>query len=50
MEKKGFPLLLVRDGFLLQKLDWVGAVDNRPSTNKLHHFVKKQNKTKNCDM
>ena len=24
------------------KLDGVGLVDNRPSTNKLHHFVKKK--------
>ena len=28
------------------KLDGVGPVDNIPSTDKLHHFVKK----KNCDM
>ena len=26
------------------KLDGVGSVDNRPSTNKLHHFVKKRRK------
>ena len=25
------------------KLDVVGPVDNRPSTDKLHHFVKKKN-------
>ena len=34
-----------------RKLDGVGPVDNRPSTDKLHHFVKK-NKKKNkntCD-
>ena len=24
-----------------KKLDGVGPVDNRPSTNKLHHFVRK---------
>ena len=24
------------------KLDGVGPVDNRPSTDKLHHFVKKK--------
>ena len=24
------------------KLDGVGPVDNRPSTNKLHHFVQKK--------
>ena len=29
------------------KLDGVGPVDNTPSTDKLHHFVKKK---KNCDM
>ena len=27
---------------LKKKLDGVGLVDNRPSTNKIHHFVKKQ--------
>ena len=25
-----------------KKLDGVGPVDNRPSTNKLHHFVQKK--------
>ena len=29
-------------GLKLQKLDWVGPVDNRPSTNNLHLFVKKK--------
>ena len=24
------------------KMDWVGPVDNRPSTDMLHHFVKKK--------
>ena len=33
-----------------QKLDGVGSVDNRPSTDKLHHFVKKKKKRKKCDM
>ena len=38
------------------KLDGVGPVDNRPSTNKLHHFVEEKKKEKrkkeetNCDM
>ena len=32
----------------LSKLDGVGPVDNRPSTNKLHHFVK-QKKKLTCD-
>ena len=26
------------------KLDGVGPVDNRPSTDKLHHFVQQQKK------
>ena len=28
------------------KIDGVGPVDNRPSTNKLHHFVRKKTKKK----
>ena len=35
------------------KLDGVGPVDNRPSTNKLHYFVKKKEKKKwhmTCDI
>ena len=31
---------------IFRKLDGVGPVDNRPSTDKLNHFVHK----KNCDM
>ena len=31
------------------KLDGIGPVNNRPSTNKLHYFVQKKKK-KNCDM
>ena len=31
---------------ILKKLDGVGPVDNRPSTAKLHHFVRKKNKNK----
>ena len=27
---------------IIQKLDRVGLIDNRPSTNKLHHFVRKK--------
>ena len=34
----------------LNKLDGVGPVDNRPSTNKLHHFVRKKKKRKKSDM
>ena len=30
-----------------QKIDGVGPVDNRPSTDKLHHFERKKNKQKN---
>ena len=29
------------------KLDRVGPVENRPSTDKLHHFVRKKKKHKN---
>ena len=33
------------------KLDGVGPVDKRPSTDKLHHIVKKKkNKKMTCDM
>ena len=35
----------VRGGINRIKLDGVGPVDNRPSPDELHHFVK--NKTKN---
>ena len=39
---------LIYDLVRLIKLDGIGPVDNRPSTNKLHHFVKK--KWKKCDI
>jgi hypothetical protein len=32
--------------WLIVKLDWVGPVDNRPSTNKHHYFVQKKKKKK----
>ena len=32
--------------YLINELDGVGPVDNRPSTNKFHHFVQKINKNK----
>ena len=32
------------------QLDGVGPVDNRPSTNKLNHFVKKEEQEQKCDM
>ena len=43
---------------MFKKLDGVGPIDNRPSTDKLHHFVKKKEKKKmtcniwhmTCDM
>ena len=41
---------------LVSKLDGVVAVDNRPSTDKLHHFVQNENEMWNemwhvtCDM
>ena len=31
-------------GLSIKELDGVGPVDNRPSTDKLHHFVKKKKK------
>ena len=35
-----------------EKLDGVGPVDNRPATDKLHPFVKKEEEKRNvtCDM
>ena len=33
-----------------KKLDGVGPVDNRPSTAKLHQFVKKKMLHVTCDM
>ena len=35
---------------IYNKLDGVGPIDNRPSTDKLHHFVQKKNKKKKHDM
>ena len=39
-------------GVNMSKLDRVGPVDNRPSTDKLHHFVQKKEEKKEvtCDM
>ena len=34
---------VVKQKGCVSKLDGVGPVDNRPSTNKLHHFVQKKN-------
>jgi hypothetical protein len=33
-----------------RKLDGVGPVDNKPSTHKLHYFVRKKRKKKKHDM
>ena len=46
----GFPGGTVRHTAVtkMEKLDGVGPVDNRPSTNKLHHFVPPQKKV-TCD-
>ena len=41
-------LVFCQPGFRI-KLDGVGPVDKRPSTNKLHHFVLKK-KHVTCDM
>ena len=52
MSSYGHSLVPER-GVIVPKLDGVGPVDNRPSNDKLHHFVKKKiNKyiKKNCDM
>ena len=39
---------------VFEKLDGVGPVDNRPSTDELHHFVQKKRRQKKwhvtCDM
>ena len=39
--------LFQKKTFFSFKLDGVGPVDNRPSTDKLQHFVKKK---RTCDM
>ena len=47
--KYSTPSQVVREA--IGKLDGVGPVDNRPSTDKLHHFVqKKEEKKVTCDM
>ena len=38
----GEQILLVTSYGFDKTLDDVGPVDNQPSTNKLHHFVKKE--------
>ena len=37
-------VILILRKVLLKKLDVVGPVDNRPSSDKLHHIVKKKKK------
>jgi hypothetical protein len=45
MEK--FPVVKVKDMYIFpSKLDGVGPLDNRPSTDKLHRFVRKKKKKK----
>ena len=46
----GLLILLKSDNTIeyFLKLDGVGPVDNRPSTDKLHHFIPK-NKNNKCD-
>ena len=47
------PLMVDLSLYFLEKLDGVGSVNNKPSTDKLHHFVQKKNKKKlhvTCDM
>ena len=41
-----FIVFKVNPFFYSYKLDGVGPVDNRPSTDKLHHFVRKKRKKK----
>ena len=50
IKEKGVQTIDVISGTFL-KLDEVGPVDNRPSTDKLHHFVQKKKKEKKvtCD-
>ena len=40
---------LLKNNLFLKKLDGVGHVDNRPSTDKLHYFVRRK-KYVTCDM
>ena len=36
--------------YILRELDGIGPIENRPSTNRLHHFVqKKKEKKVTCD-
>ena len=42
--------LLWFSGVVTYKLGGVGPVDNRASTNKLHHFKKKEDKKNKNDM
>ena len=41
---------LAQWGQFIEKLNGVGPIDKRPSTDKLHHFVKKEKKKKKSDM
>ena len=39
-------LTLINNCLIIQELDWIGPIDNRPSTDKLDHFVGKKKKKK----
>ena len=39
-------LYLLKSFNIFEKLDGVGPVDNRPSTDKFHHFVRKKQQQK----
>ena len=43
-------LLFLCKGFLYLKLDGVGPVDNRPSTDQLHHFVQQDKSTNSAKL
>ena len=38
--------MLIDETIYVKKLDGVGPIDNRPSTDNLHHFVQKKKKRK----
>ena len=45
-EQKKCSLCNFTPSLLIDKLDGVGPVDNRPSPNELHHFVEEKKKKK----
>ena len=46
IEHKEFPSSFRKTKLYVIELDGVGPVDNRPSTDKLHHVVQKKEKKK----